>query len=609
MGKRDLVPKLREVYGAMWPYLILPVQVEIGMIRKGGRFKLKSGKEIGNGLEFHMKRLISLIWPEIQWHKWNELILKQWCDHHIIGITGPASSGKTCTAALISLADYYCFPDQTTVLCTSTEREMLEMKLFGEIKAFHKKAKSRFEFLPGTLIESRQRIATDRRDYESEGRDFRNGICGVPCKKGGTFVGLGSFVGIKNKRLRLVADEGNLMPRVYVDAISNLAKNSSTVDGFKCMVMGNPMGIDNGLAMVCEPSARLGFWDGGVDQTGGTKTWDTRFQNGICVQLVGSDGPNSGAKAGEEPYPYLIKDTDIAKDEAFYGKDSWQFLAMDEGRMPRGQGSKRVITRQMCLKCGAMEEPTWEGGPRTSIGFMDAAYSGVGGDRCVFGELQFGPALSLDGKDQVVKVIALMDTTVVPVTMDETMTPEDQIAAFVMEQCNRRGIPPSRLFFDSTGRGSLMNAFGRLWSPEIRGIEFGGRPTKRPVSADIQMPCDEHYFNMVSELWYSVRLVIEARQFRGMTEEMLQEGCFREWGMVSGRKVQVEPKEKMKVKMGRSPDLFDALACGVEGARRSGFQILRLSNSARWRPEGGDWRDKLRERAFRLAPRQLDYSA
>lgn len=609
MAKRDAVPKYKEVYGALWNYLLQPAQIEVSMIRKGGSYKLKSGKVIGNGLAFHMKRLISLIWPEIAWHKWNTLILEQWCKNSIIGITGPASSGKTCTAALISLVDYYCFPDQTTVLCTSTERDMLEMKLFGEIKAFHKKAKQRYNWIPGVLIESRQRIATDRRDYESEGRDFRNGICGVPCKKGGTFVGLGSFVGIKNKRLRLMADEGNLMPRVYVDAISNLAKNSSTADGFKSIIMGNPMGIDNGLAMVCEPSAALGFWDGGIDQTGGTKTWPTRFQNGVCIQLVGSDGPNAGAEEGKEPYPYLIKDTDIAKDEAFYGKDSWQYLAMDEGRMPRGQGAKRVITRQMCLRCGAMEEPTWAGGPRTPIGFMDAAYSGVGGDRCVFGELQYGKALSLDGKDQEVNVIALIDTLVVPVTMDEKMIPEDQIVTFVMEQCLRRGIEPRRFFFDSTGRGSLMNAFGRLWSPQVQGVEFGGKPSKRAVSADISIPCDEHYYNLVSELWWSVRLVIEARQFRGMTEEMLQEGCFREWGMVSGRKVQVEPKEKMKVKMGRSPDLFDALACGVEGARRNGFQVARLSNAVRHLPGDPDWRDKLRERASKLVPRSLNYNA
>lgn len=159
-----------------------------------------------------------------------------------------------------------------------------------------------------------------------------------------------------------------------------------------------------------------------------------------------------------------------------------------------------------------------------------------------------------------------------------------------------------------TGRGSLMNAFGRLWSPHVQGIEFGGVPSDRPVSADIQKTCREHYFNFVSELWYSVRLLIEAKQFRGMTDEVMNEGCSREWKLMSGKKIQVETKDEMKVKMGRSPDLFDALVCGVEGARRQGFIIARLSNASRER-EGEDWRDKVREKATIFAPRKLVYSA
>ena len=54
------------------------------------------------------------------------------------------------------------------------------------------------------------------------------------------------------------------------------------------------------------------------------------------------------------------------------------------------------------------------------------------------------------------------------------------------------------------------------------------------------------------------------------------EGTLREWIMVSGNRVEVETKDKMKIRTGRSPDLFDALAAGLEGARRLGFKIDRL---------------------------------
>jgi len=283
---------------------------------------------------------------------------------------------------------------------------------------------------------------------------------------------------------------------------------------------------------------------------------------------------------------------------------------MDEGRMPRGQGLKRIITRQACLKFGALEEPVWKGEKRTSLFMLDAAYGAVGGDRCTCGELQFGPGVGRDGEDT--NLLALIDALIVPVSASkvngvEPDLPEDQIVKFVKAQCEWRGIPPERVFFDSTGRGSLMSAFARLWSPLVNGVEFGGKPTERMVSNEIQITCREYYFNFVTELWFSVRYIIECAQFRGMTEDVMAEGCMREWGWQNG-KIQAEPKEKMKLKMGRSPDFFDMLATGVEGARRLGFVIQRLSlirNS-----QGDQWRRDLKARMEKIRERTtLNYSA
>jgi len=63
-----------------------------------------------------------------------------------------------------------------------------------------------------------------------------------------------------------------------------------------------------------------------------------------------------------------------------------------------------------------------------------------------------------------------------------------------------------------------------------------------------------------------------------MTEDVMQEMCLREWGTVMGNKIEVEPKAKMKLKSGRSPDLGDALAIGVEGAVQRGFIVRRLKS-------------------------------
>jgi hypothetical protein len=83
-----------------------------------------------------------------------------------------------------------------------------------------------------------------------------------------------------------------------------------------------------------------------------------------------------------------------------------------------------------------------------------------------------------------------------------------------------------------------------------------------------------------------------------MTEDVLMEFCQREWGVAGKNKIQVEPKADMKLKTGRSPDLADTIAVGVEGARRLGFIIKNIGKQAPVAVRD-DWlkgaRDKMRE--------------
>lgn len=579
-GRRNL-PKQHK-YGLLWEPLMVDAAIEMQMIRQGGTYRGH-----GNGLFFHFKAFISLLWPEHVWHKWSELALKTYLENKIIGVIGPASSGKTHDAALYVLADYYAWSDCTTVLVTSTERESLEMRVFGEVKKYHRMAQERFpSLIPGNLIESRQRIITDSRFENSEGRDFRNGIVGVACRRGGNYQGLGSFSGIKNKRLRLVADEAMLMPRIFVDSIANLGKNTD----FRAIVLGNPKDPLDALGVVCEPSAATGGWESGIDQTPETKTWPTRFEGGICLQLPGTDSPNLDGKLGIP----LITQEHINADVKFFGRDSVNFSMMNQGCMPRGQGLRRVITRQQCLKFGAMEEPIWKNDKRTRIGGLDASYSAVGeGDRTIFIELQFGEGVNGD------QLLAMIDVVLVPINAADSEIPEDQVALFVKSQCEQRGIDPQNMFFDSTGRGTLMSAFARLWSPNVVPVEFGGKPTERLVSSDIRVTGRDYYGKRVSELWFAVAHTIQASQFRGMTEEVMLEGIAREWGFTGANKIDVEIKSLTKTKTGRSPDLFDALAVAVEGAVQRGFIIKRKVAIGSVRKDDG-WKNLFKDRMARV---------
>jgi hypothetical protein len=584
-------------YGLNFPVQWSQLEMEMHMVRKGGQWTGKDGNQKGNGLLFHFMELQKLLFGKAKvWHVWNETQAEQYLKCRTLGILGPASSGKSCSAATDALADYYCYPDCTTVLVCSTTKERMQDRIFGEIKKYHRIARERWPYLPGHAIDGRMRIVTEGRDDARDGRDFRNGIIGVPCLSGGDFKGISEFIGIKNKRVRAIIDELQMIPPSVLLAISNLDKNPD----FKLVGLGNPKETTDALGQLCEPAHWLGGWDGGIDQEPKTKTWATSRPDGVCLQLVGTDSPNLDGKLGID----LITQAAIDRDVEQYGRDSLQFTMMNQGMMPRGQGSRRVLTAQLCKKNGAMDEPIWLNSNRTKVASLDAAYGGAGGDRCILSFLEFGPeaetednaqvALNLVMQDTSKKkrriLIALMETMVVPIKPLDESRPEEQIVNFVQTQCSTRGVPPNHFFYDSGMRTSLVSAFADRWSTKTNPIDCGGTPSKdKMVSVQIQKPCDKYYSKFITEIWFNVRYAVEARQFKGMTQPAMMEFCSREWTMVMGNKIEVEPKRKMKEKLGKSPDVADSIAIGVLGAIRLGFAIDSLKPPSE-KSENGRWK-------------------
>lgn len=590
-------------YSLQWDQGLSFPEIEMKMIQMGGRFQV-GGRWVGNGLFYHYKELEKYLWPtEKIWHRWNELQLKSWLENRTMVVLGPSSSGKTNSTATDHLADYYCFPHETTVLICSTTAERLQDRIFGEIKRYHRLARERYPWLPGEPIDSRMRIITEQQDEAVDGRDFRNGIVGVACLQGGQFKGIGNFIGIKNQRVRLAMDELQMLPPAILLAISNLDKNRD----FKGTGLGNPKDTTDALGVMAEPSFSLGGWDGGIDQTPVTKTWSTRRPDGICVQLVGTDSPNLDGSLGIP----LISQADIDRDVAQYGKDSLQFSMMNQGMMPKGQGSRRVITRQFCQKNKALEKAVWLDSNHIKFASLDAAYKGVGGDRCVlmFFDMGYEVYNDPDGAFDVTQlgsqkpttkshrqVISLEEVMLVPIDITSPLDAEEQITLFCKEKCSTRRVSPSNFFYESGMRTSLVSAMGRLWSVDTNPIDCGGPASERQVSAKIEVPCNKYYSKLVTEFWFSVRLVIEAQQLRGLREQVMDEGCKREWKMVAGNKIEIESKKDMKEKTGQSPDLFDTLSIGIEGARRLGFVIDK--NLLHQQPDQDhSWKEKLKQRA------------
>lgn len=592
-------------YGLQWDDNWTPLKIEMEMVRNGG-YMLIGGQRVGQGLPHHYEAIRKLLWPRLDDHRWHRLCRDEVIKNRVTVLLGPGSSGKTHEAAWIYLVDYFCFPEDTCVLVSSTDLRGLRLRVWGEITMLWQEAIDRFPDLPGHLLESRIAITTDEMpdsEYsDRQVRDMRKGIVGIPTIQSGKFVGLGKWIGIKQKRVRLIADEAAAMGGSFLSAFANLNKN----EDFRAVIIGNPADPLDPLGKAAEP---LDGWSGHL-QPEKTEVWKTRFMNGTCVNLIGTDSPNFDFPSDKPArYKYLISREKIAETLSFFPKDSFEYYSQCVGCMKVGTLDDRIITRDLCRNFGAMDDVIWQGTDTIKICALDAAY---GGDRAVCGHIEFGETVS--GQ----RVLAFNPPQIVPVNINSGTSPEDQLAIWVREYCDRNSIPPGNFFHDSTGRGGLGTAIARVWSADCNPVEFGGSSTDRPVAIGLYTfdmesqtrrptKCSEYYDRMVSELWYQFRFAIESRQIRRLPEEVMDELCMRKWER-KNNKVSVETKQKMKERIGRSPDLGDWASLCLEGARRLGFVIEKMPSDPNAANGDEDYLKKeLRKYRHEKAKQQLHY--
>lgn len=526
----------------------------------------------------HYRNMFSLLWPEDDHHRWSDKCLKSIVDNEITILLGPADSGKTDVMSKFVIADWWIFPEITIWLVSSTELRGAELRIWGKIKQLFNRARQRHPKLPGSVLESYHCITTDSiSDDQSEGRLMNKGIMFIPCKRGGQWIGMGSMVGVKpppGGRMGHAGDEIQAMQRVFLDAYSNWYGKAN----FKGIMAANPAEPDDPSGIASEPPEGWQAWQ----DNGKTQEWKSKFYDANVVNLDGRDTPNNDFDGPFAKYSYLVGRKKMEAVKKMYGEYDWHWWNQCVGKMRPGAGANRIITIALCEECGAFNDVVWKGGGITDIVGLDAAYGGIGGDRCVLMHIKFG----LDVEN--VMVIACFPPVIVPVSvLRKEMKPEDQIAAFCRDYCVGRNIPASNLFFD--GRGTLGVSLARLFDPSVNAVEFGGPATDRPISQDIFIwdgdektkrlkKCNEEYSKFVTELWFTVRLIIQCKQMRGMPREVADEGSKRQWKEVKGPRMEAETKADMKERTQWSPDLMDALCIACEGARRRGFQIAKLKD-------------------------------
>lgn len=582
--KRAELPPV-EAYGVEWPATFAPLDIEFELIRRGG-FVEVLGEKYGNGLFFHMRQAFSILWPDDDHHRWSDLGLKTLCEERITVFQGPRDTGKTRTLAKFALTDYWLSPEDTLTICSSTGIRELELRIWGDIKDLFGRARKLFPNLAGYMNQANHGVFTDPLDERGDIRDMRRGIICVPLIGGdGEWIGLDRFVGIKQKRRRLFGDELQFIHPVYVNVLDAIDKGD-----FKGGFAGNPIG-GNGKALdkIAEP---IGGWSS-LGEIKKTTTWRNKY-GGVTVNFVGTDSPNMDPDRPKY-YPYLIDQSDVDRVAMRNGVDSAQYWTFILGVRKIGADAYRVLTMELCDRMGAFNSVIWAGGPRTKIYAIDA---GFGGDPCEVMFIEFGEDVNGD------QVIEFHESQEIRLRVTADLTAEEQIALFVKSETTRLGVPEENIFFDAGMRATLAVSMARIISPMVNAVNFGGPATDRPVDEDTfvddaktgqkrLMRCNEKYSKFVTELWYSVREVVEARQARGLPRSAAEQFQNREWRWVPGpmgERYELETKPEYKLRNGNeSPNKADVASIAVEGARRLGFTI---QNKKEYRTPGkteDDW--------------------
>lgn len=543
-----------EAYGKLWP-LTSELNIELAAYRANLN---------GEGWK-HMRNADFLIWPAHRdtWHAWTEQRFKthvDMCvgtDHNCATWAGGAATGKSFDAARIAILFWLANPTGRTVLVASTSLGDLESRIWGYIKKFYL-IENTLE-LPGKMYSANAPKILLRKE------DSVHGMFALPLQKGTSQRTASTLIGRHpDEGFLAVIDEGTDVTPGFIDAIPNWQQG---VETFQLIVIGNSSSRFDPHGLMSKP---LSGWHT-VDPDYDTE-WDTK--NGKCLYFDCYQSPAILDKDEEKRKKlgkFLFTEESIEKNKLKYGDNTPGFWRFVRGFWPKDDLVKTILTPVMCDKFHVEDTPTeWEGTmPLIRLAGLDPAFHSDGDD-CVFRWATLGMATSgkmvLDfGGKQNVHYIRIDDSSKEPA--------EYQILSQTKVLCEKLGIPPKNLAVDVWGSGSGLGAIlAKEWSKDIYQVASSGHPTETLVSLQTDDRACDVYDRRITELWFSVRQLVQTEQIKGLDPIAMEQFCTRLYEFKSG-KYKIEPKPDYKIRLGKvdnhykSPDEADSVCLVVDLAR------------------------------------------
>lgn len=498
-------------------------------------------------------------------HKWAHRMIHHAAREQYLAVGGSASSGKSHTYAGWAIFQFMRMPESTTVLVTSTDLRGARQRIWGSITDLI----AYIDDAPWKVKDSIGVIAYDAGD----GKPSRSGIRLATADKSQSKHKVGKLIGIKSKRVILIADElGDMGPNIQ-EAAFNLRKNPS----FQMIGMSNPGSRFDPFGVFSEPKDG---WDS-VNVEAETE-WRTRL-NGLFIRLDAEDSPNLDTKNSLVPYitgeffPYLPSQKSIEDD-----LDATLAPTREEARKSRSymrfnraiffdSDDDDTIYSEADIRKARADTKTELNKPILIAG-VDPSFSN-GGDKTVMAVCEVG----WDSYAQF--CVQLKELVYLHEDMTNKADPRTlQIAEAIRRECIKRKIKPENVGIDATGGGGsgLCDMLQLQWeTSDFLRVQFGGRASDRRIKNDSKVTAAERYYNRASELFFVGKQFLLGRQIYGLPQAIVKQMCNRTFltkKTSRGVVLQVEPKEKYKARTGSSPDETDAFLVAVETARvRHGF--------------------------------------